>query len=47
VLKNEVLGPELPQLWVLDERVVGDGERSDEQAELSPQAGARSVELGQ
>jgi hypothetical protein len=47
VLEDEVLGPEVPEARVLDERVVGDGERGDEQAELPPQAGARGVELGQ
>jgi hypothetical protein len=47
VLEDEVLGPELPEARVLDERVVGDGKRGDEQAELPPQAGARGVELGQ
>jgi hypothetical protein len=36
VLEDEVLRPELRQLRMLDQRVVGDGERGDEQAELPP-----------
>jgi hypothetical protein len=34
VLEDEVLGPELPQPRMVDERVVGDAERGDQQGEL-------------
>jgi hypothetical protein len=47
VLENQVVRPELRQPRVLDERIVRNGERGNEQAELPPQAGARGVELGQ
>jgi hypothetical protein len=43
VLEDEVLGPQLAQPRLLDERVVCGRERADEDAELTPEARARRV----
>ena len=45
VLEDQVLGPELAEARVCDERLVGARERNDEQAELAAQPGARRVGL--
>jgi hypothetical protein len=43
VLQNQVLGPELGKLRVLDERVVGSRERADDEIDLPPEADARRL----
>jgi hypothetical protein len=45
VLEDQVLGPELAETRVCDERLIGTGERDDEQTELAAQADARRVGL--
>jgi hypothetical protein len=40
VLEDQVLGPELGKPRMLDQRVVGDRERADDQVDLPPQAEA-------
>src|SRR4051794_19793769 len=41
VLQDQILGPELTEARMLDERRVGARERHDQDGELRPQAGAR------
>jgi hypothetical protein len=45
VLQDQVLGPELGEPRMLDERVVGPREGANEEIELQPEADARRFSL--
>jgi hypothetical protein len=46
VLQNQILGPELREPRLLDERVVGSRERANDEIDLPPEADARGFSLG-
>jgi hypothetical protein len=46
VLQDQILGPQLGEPWVLDERFVGRRERTNDEIDLPPEADARGFSLG-
>jgi hypothetical protein len=45
MLQDQVLGPELGEPRMLDERVISDRERADDEIDLPPEAYARRFSL--